>query len=273
MQQTSIVANAPNVSTVSNAAVAAITPGRPLLVAKSRRDPGKNVDGTVANDMKFGDYSKDQICKIRWNFTVDDWTAGLDKISAARLFAAFRRMATELFAMSSLEANIERMIDKFERNEGGSYSDPALTRAARAHPRTYAFMKEFEGKLHAAIARHSGDANKIRYDNDISMAARILFNEWGDILGGLTIATNDIWAWRVEIIEYRLTSADYVGKYKITLFDHFGLDEPDVDPSKRYGNLAGFRAWFILQHLQRFAYQPFLTVIEIEEPFCGSLHC
>jgi len=56
------------------------------------------------------------------------------------------------------------------------------------------------------------------------------------------------------------------------LYDHFGLDEPDVDNSKSYDYLAGFRAWFMLQHLKRFAYKPFLTVIELEYDFSGKLH-
>jgi hypothetical protein len=88
----------------------------------------------------------------------------------------------------------------------------------------------------------------------------------------MTIATNDIWAWSVDITEYDFDGINYKGKYTITLYDHFGLDEPDVNYSKRYGNLSGFRAWFILQHLKRFAYKPFITVIKLTKPFAGSLH-
>jgi Protein of unknown function (DUF3289) len=132
-------------------------------------------------------------------------------------------------------------------------------------------LSEFETKLRPAILRYGGDATKIQPTGDIVLKSRILFNSCGDILGGLTIAINDIWAWRIEIVEYQLTGGSYSGKYKLTLFDHFGLDEPDVDTSKNYRNLAGFRSWFLLQHLQRFAYKPFLTVMEIERRFCGSL--
>ncbi|WP_264786857.1 DUF3289 family protein [Aeromonas caviae] len=38
------------------------------------------------------------------------------------------------------------------------------------------------------------------------------------------------------------------------------------------GSLAsGFRSWFVLQHYERFAYKPFLTVIELNYPFQGEL--
>jgi len=45
------------------------------------------------------------------------------------------------------------------------------------------------------------------------------------------------------------------------------LDQPDVE--KVYVNLAGFRAWFVLQHYKEFngQYKPFVTMMEIDVPF------
>ncbi|MDX7686708.1 MULTISPECIES: DUF3289 family protein [Aeromonas] len=40
---------------------------------------------------------------------------------------------------------------------------------------------------------------------------------------------------------------------------------------KFYGLASGFRSWFVLQHYKRFAYKPFLTVIELSYPFQGEL--
>ncbi|MEA1933764.1 MAG: DUF3289 family protein [Thermodesulfobacteriota bacterium] len=244
---------------------------RPVLVAKSQRNPGKKADGTTANDMKYGDYTNEQIKNIRWNFQVDDMISDLDSIPSKVLFRSFRHMVTELFAMGELEKNILRMIAKFEENSGGTYSAPTLVRAADSHQRTLGFVNELNGKLKTVIAKYRGDISKVRPAFDVVMTQRIYFNTKRDILRGMTIATNDIWAWTVEVLEYHFDGVNYKGKYKITLYDHFGLDEPDVDYSKKYGNLAGFRAWFILQHLDRFAYKPFITVIELEKPFSGSL--
>ncbi|WP_410488942.1 DUF3289 family protein [Aeromonas hydrophila] len=38
-----------------------------------------------------------------------------------------------------------------------------------------------------------------------------------------------------------------------------------------YGLASGFRSWFVLQHYKRFAYKPFLTVIELSHPFQREL--
>ncbi|HHQ4444640.1 TPA: DUF3289 family protein [Aeromonas veronii] len=40
---------------------------------------------------------------------------------------------------------------------------------------------------------------------------------------------------------------------------------------KFYGLASGFRSWFVLQHYKRFAYKPFLTVIELSYPLQGEL--
>jgi len=247
------------------------SPQQPVLMAKSRRDPGKKADGSIADDMKFGDYTEERIANLRWNFKMDDMTADLDTVSAKVLFRSFRHMATSLFSTGELENNILRMIDRFESNSGGTYSDPSLTRAARSHHRVQRFENEFNGKLKTLISKYRGDVTKVRPAFDVVMTQPIYFNTKRDILSGMTIATNDIWAWTVEIVDYHFDGINYTGKYKITLYDHFGLDEPDVDYSKSHGNLAGFRAWFILQHLDRLAYRPFITVIEMENSFSGSL--
>jgi uncharacterized protein (TIGR03034 family) len=244
---------------------------RNVLIAKSRRDPGKNADGTVANDMKYGDYTKEQIKKIRFMFKIDDITNDIDTISDDLLFRKFKEMATTLFSTGKLEENILKMIAKFKSNTGGTYSDPILTTAAREHAQTQKFEKELRSKLCDAIKKHKGDIFKIKSNLDIILKNSVYYNTASDIINGLTIATNDIWAYRIEIVEYLFTGLSYEGRYRITLYDHFGLDEPDVDDSKNYSYLAGFRAWFILQHLDRFAYKPFITVIELDYSFSGTI--
>lgn len=66
----------------------------------------------------------------------------------------------------------------------------------------------------------------------------------------------------------QINGDDYIGKYEVTLWDHFGLDKPDLEKFYSYG--AGFRAWFVLQHL--WGYKPFLTKITFEKEFSGNLN-
>lgn len=70
---------------------------------------------------------------------------------------------------------------------------------------------------------------------------------------------------------------------KYTLYDHFGLNELDIDYSKtlidKFGvqiyakDLTLFRSWYLLQHNENYngEYKPFVTVIEFERPFSGSI--
>lgn len=59
---------------------------------------------------------------------------------------------------------------------------------------------------------------------------------------------------------------------RVRLYDHFGLDQPDVE--KKFGYLAGFRAWFVLQHYNEYEgkYKPFTSVMEIDVPFEGEFN-
>lgn len=239
----------------------------PMTIAKSDRNPGFGPDGKIAADLTYGDYNAERIRKLRNMFALDD----IENRSAARHFQALRYMATSLFATGDLDENIQKMIDRFQENTGQEYSSTALDKAAREHKRYVAFRKELNAQLPSAIARCKGNLNKLVLNVDINMRSRLLFNTNSDKINGLTIAVNDVWAWTVEITQFLLNGKFYTGQYRVTMYDHFGLDEPDVDNSKIYGVLAGFRSWFILQHYVGFAYRPFITKIALDESFSGVL--
>jgi uncharacterized protein (TIGR03034 family) len=178
-------------------------------------------------------------------------------------------MSTDLFSMGDLEDNINKMIDRFQSNEGGTYSNADLTSAVREHASTKRFEKQIREGLAAAIKRHKGDLSKLIKNVDVKLIGHPVFNTKMDIITGLTIAINDTWAYKVSITSYELSGKCYKGSFNVTLYDHFGLDQPDVE--KKYKYLAGFRAWFILQHLERFAYKPFITEVAMTYSFDGQL--
>ncbi len=60
---------------------------------------------------------------------------------------------------------------------------------------------------------------------------------------------------------------NYTAKYKVTLWDHFGLNYSDIEKFNYYRN--GFITWFILQHLR--GYKPFITKMTFEKEFKGNL--
>ncbi|MDR3025151.1 DUF3289 family protein [Chryseobacterium sp.] len=57
----------------------------------------------------------------------------------------------------------------------------------------------------------------------------------------------------------------------VTLWDHFGLDLPDME--KKFNIIPSlgevFVCWFILQHLR--GYKPFITKITFTKEFTGNL--
>jgi hypothetical protein len=240
----------------------------PIELVRSARRPLRNEDGTPARDMLFGDYTQQQIEDIGVMFQLDDAGYDLATVAPAVLLAEFRRMATELFSMGALEDSITQMIDRFEANTGAEYSNSDLTDAVRNHASTGRFEQNIRRELRRLINVHQSDVNRIEL-NQMNLVGRPRYNTNADILGGLTIAINDTQAHDVDLIEYELNGSRYTGKFRLTLYDHFGLDQPDVE--KRYGMLSGFRAWFILQHLQRLAFRTFVTGIVLDYDFSGTV--
>ena len=240
----------------------------PIALARSSRRPRVADDGSPARDILHGDYTKAQILDIRSMFAVDNFGRDLDTVTSAELFADFRRMATELFATGDLEANILRMIAQFEANTGADYSDPTLTTAVQTHQSTINFENNVRRELKRLIDEKKGDVSLIS-NNEMVLNGRPRYNTTADTVRGLTIAINDTHAFDVDLTQYKLQGSNYNGVFRITLYDHFGLDQPDVE--KRFGLLVGFRSWFILQHLDRLNFKPFVTKIEMDHTFSGTV--
>jgi hypothetical protein len=122
------------------------------------------------------------------------------------------------------------------------------------------FFKQIRDQLRNGLNKLHGDINKLKR---LTLNGQPRFNEKEDIISGLTIAINDTWAYNIYVDEYKIDGCYCSGIFRVVLWDHFGLDKLDITTSKPVGWLAGFRSWFILQHLDRFAYKPFLTKIEL----------
>ena len=245
-----------------------ISRAHPKLIIKSKRDRGKTLAGAPAADLKFGDYTKGQLKAVRWLFKTDLLQDDLFG-SEAILWKEFESMSTTIFAVGDLETNIKAMIAHFKANSGTDYRNPILTKAARKHENSQKFEREVRESMISAIKKYGGDPSKIK-TGDVTRKTGLRFSSKMDTFaGGLTIAVNDVWAWKVELVEYSLDGADFKGTYRVTLFDHFGLDQPDVD--KKFGLLVGFRAWFILQHYDKYAYKPFVSVMQWDSRFQGNI--
>jgi hypothetical protein len=100
-----------------------------------------------------------------------------------------------------------------------------------------------------------------------------VFGSAADNALGLRITWNDTWAYEVFIKKYELkNSGEYILTYEVILYDHFGLDLPDIEKFYKYqlwGIGDGFQSWFVLQHLWN--YPPFITKMSFVEKMKGNL--
>jgi len=215
-----------------------------------------------------------------------------DNLSDEKLFWDFENTAEFYFARGELQENLERMIAKFKRNQGGIYEDEVLTRNIKDHPETIAYCHQVEDyiaeQLKTKLAKLEDVEDKDPYflvgkDFKNNKGTRDKKNKgfskpmysYGNLVEaskGLTIATNDIWSAEVILKEVKFKGDDYTGKYEVTLWDHFGLDLPDMEKKFNIIPSVGevFVCWFILQHLR--GYKPFITKITFTRGFTGNIN-
>jgi len=245
-----------------------------VLIFQSVRKKGLDANGGKANDMKTNDFIKDQLLAINKLFGLQIAEADFPGL----LFSELKLMSQILFAQGNMENVILDMIDHFEKGGGNDYRNATLSNRARQHVTTKNYINYVKKTLITFLQKHynpiklldeSNRKNNLFYRAITSNVRFPVFHSWRDILGGLTITVNDTWGNLIEVRNYSVANNRFQGTLRFTFYDHFGLDRPDVE--KMYVNLAGFRAWFVLQHFQKFngIYKPFVAIMEVEVPFHG----
>jgi uncharacterized protein (TIGR03034 family) len=249
-----------------------------VLIYQSARKEGLDAYGNQANDMKTNDFTKDEILAINSMFRFQFYNSDNSEI----LFSEFKLMATELFARGEMDDVVLDMINHFKTGEGADYSNDILTKHVSEHKTTKAYIKLVESALIKELVKNNGNLSALKYNENTKetntfykyiqkKAVYPVFHSKKDIIGGLTITINDTWGNSIEVKDYSVETNRFKGNLHFRIYDHFGLDQPDVE--KKYVNLAGFRAWFMLQHYNQYKgkYKPFKTIIEIDVPFEGEL--
>ncbi|MGM0878966.1 MAG: DUF3289 family protein [Bacillota bacterium] len=250
-----------------------------LTIFQSDRPEGYDQDGNVADDMKTDDYTKDEIIDINWMFRFQL----LESYFPSILFEEFEEMSTSLFSTGDMEDVVLDMIDHFEEGTGTEYSNETLTNEASEHETTKSYVEFVKNALVDELERNGGNLAALKFDKSTKNtnefynfiqrnASYPTFSTTSDNIGGLTITVNDTWGNTVTVKDFSVEKNNFKGVMHIRLYDHFGLDKPDVE--KVYVNLAGFRAWFVLQHYDEYdgKYKPFVSVMEMDVPFEGELN-
>lgn len=232
----------------------------PVLFAKSSNDPGKDSNGEVPDDLKYGDLTKKEALKIQ----------KLNKLqinASDNLLFEDLSILTSVFTVLGGKENMRKLIQNFRDNKGAIFSSKYMDDALASHPTLKQFIYDKEGvleNLNEQLRSVNGNINKIETLQGVLNSTRPKFswrsgsvkNIVKDLFSGMTMAVDDTSAYLVFVESYELVSANtYNAVLRIESYDNFGLNPADIQCG--FGLLAGFRSWFILQHVR--GYKPFLT--------------
>ncbi|HIF9367330.1 TPA: DUF3289 family protein [Photobacterium damselae] len=267
--------------------------GVPRLVYQTQR----RMNDLTASDMHHGNEERYIIEQYGFMQPFSQWVGyDIDKRSqtlttdeftlpASTHFKRMRSLANDVmfgagFSMFGETKDVfSKMVDKFQRNEGGIFMHPALDDAMKKHNTT--------AKFHAALLKCLGDnLNKGVLPTDIveitrqylsnkSTGERLPKLDWDmsnlkPLFSGEVLTVHDIWSMNVYVDKLEYKGNQVRGNFRYEIQDHFGLDAPDVNHNagdglfKQYEYLDGFRSWYLLQHYVGYNYKPFITEIRFE---------
>ena len=229
----------------------------------------------TADDMRYGDLSKDQILAqgklnrvnvfgeefkinlFNFNKTVDEHFASMDSM-------AFWTASGEYAPL------IKIMLEKFRKNEGGIMQHGLLNKAFLEHKTTKEcvdvikkiMQKIFHGNEYKIFK--SNDINKITSD----IAEQVTLPKFTDFdwFNGLGITIHDTYSTKIYLDDFEIMETETGGFHRKTfkarltfqIQDHFGLDLADLN-GKIFELSPWFCSWFILQRYRSYGFKPFIN--------------
>lgn len=246
-----------------------------LLIYQTADTEYHYADGTLAKDMLCGDLSENELRELEWLNWMDfvGYTPKLHRFDWESMCKSF--------SIGDLQTVVLDMIDHFMGGSGAEYSNNLLTNAVLEHDNTQTYIIAVKELIDNFLNTNKGEISLLSYQADTRdnnplvlalSAANVnqpVYNTAADILEGLKICIDGLWGNKIEVSSFQITNNTYSCTLHFTLYDHFGLDEIDVET---FGFFAGFRSWYILQHYDMYYknYRPFLTLIEFDETLTGT---
>lgn len=250
-------------------------------------DTENQFNDTNAPDMLHGDEDRFKIAeygfmkpfeaKVHYNAETNTRYYSEDQFSlpASEHFERMRSLGDNAlfgvgFSSSGKTSGIfSKMVDKFERSEGGIYMHPLLDEAMRNHETTATFQAALlkclgeninSGSLPRDVAQITS-----QYMKDHHLALPHFRTKSLDLINGTVVTVHGIWCMRVYVENLEYKGQQIRGTFRYEIQDHFGLNVDDIDHSlddgllKQFEWLQGFRSWYLLQHYTEYNYQPFIT--------------
>ncbi|MEK3790523.1 DUF3289 family protein [Paenibacillus sp. FSL R7-0204] len=128
------------------------------------------------------------------------------------------------------------------------------------------------------LRNNNGDLSRLKFDpnssrnivnnyvNQFPTSPYPVFTEKSNL--ALSLAIHAFHGHNITVKDFKINGNQFSGKLAFHFYDHFGLDADDEI------NFPGFMDWFTLQHFKLFngKYVPFITTIDYELPFSGSVN-
>ena len=231
--------------------------------------------GNKPEDIKYNTKTQPELTAMNWISWIDfPRTASARKTTWVNL--------CETTSTQPLQNVLVGMVDRFMGGTGNEFSNSTLSTKAKEHASTQTYVNAVKTQLHTLLKTYKGDIHKIKYtasnrdsnplvkklkDNGIMQP---VFNTATDYVQGLKMCVNGLWGNEIVVKSYTSNGTSYSGTLTFTLYDHFGLDTEDIN---KFGELAGFREWYILQHFTTYggSYRPFVTKMSFDVNISGTL--
>ena len=262
-----------------------------MFIFKSKKQPGFDRHINLMPDMKFNDKTDADILKMGKEFksTIDEYNKTMTRevyFANPTAFKHFRigelchigYMRDLLQTCSFLNFNMrkvnEALLQHFIDGTGEDYESSALTHEVRKNKSTVDYVGYSISAIERHLKEYYGDICQLFNEDVINTEFQksVALPSFENPFTGLMIAIHVTHGNNIEITNARIENNVFKCKIKFDIFDHYGLNADDLDCSKagiKFISLAGFRAWYYLQHSVNYEgkFKPFVTHAIFYEDF------
>lgn len=242
-----------------------------MTIYHTTSTPIDTIYNNETEDLQFNDKTQSELLAMGYNS--NDFSSPANHESSMSLL--INSCSGNMTSVTS------EMISKFNNYEGGYYQNSNLTSEVTSNSNTINYKNVFLSEFETALSNQNGNSTNLRYyhfNRSNLPLITILNNDnvslpyYGLQYLNLMITIHSWQAHSVEIKSINVNGNSYAGVLTFKFWDVFGLDENDINT---YGNLYGFKSWYILQHYNSSGFggshKPFITYVEFDVNVNGIL--
>lgn len=260
-----------------------------MMIFKSRKQPGFDKNNNPMPDMLSNDEDDQKILTYGKEFkgTISEYNKVMTmelfrlnpsafkncKIGEPLLIGEMRNLLITCSIFSStMKAENESLLNHFINGCGKDYTSKVLSNEVRNNNSTKQYVKLTLSIIEKYIKLYNGDLYQLVNDDFIAkdIQKNAVFPSFNNPFTGLMIAIHVTHGNNIKIKNAKIENDLFSCKVEFDIFDHYGLNGEDLNNAVmgiKFVSLAGFRAWYYLQHSKKYAgkYKPFITHAKFEE--------